>query len=71
MTERPHAAPAAQVPVGPSEVPASALAQPPVADPRRHARIRHLRELVSRGLYRIPTEALAERLVQVLEAEMR
>ena len=33
---------------------------------RRQLRIRLLRDLVSNGLYRVPTEALAERLVAVV-----
>jgi hypothetical protein len=37
-----------------------------VALVRRQARLRLLRDLVSNGLYRVPTEALAERLVGVV-----
>lgn len=36
---------------------------------RRRLRVRLLQDLVSRGLYRVPTEALAERLVDVLAEE--
>lgn len=51
----------------------NAAARPPVeaapADPeavRRALRVRLLRDLVSHGLYQVPTDALAERLLPVL-----
>ena len=36
---------------------------------RRRLRVRLLQDLVARGLYRIPTEALAERLADVFERD--
>jgi hypothetical protein len=54
-------------PHAPACVPPAAEAAP--TDPeaiRRALRVRLLRDLVSNGLYQVPTEALAERLLPVL-----
>lgn len=62
----PHAAPPPDLPPVPVE---AAPADREAA--RRALRIRLLRDLVNNGLYQVPTEALAERLVGVLSQETR
>ena len=60
----PHAASQPQLPPVPVE------AAPADRDAARRAlRVRLLRDLIANGLYQIPTEALAERLVAVLQPE--
>jgi hypothetical protein len=41
---------------------------PATVEARRRLRVKLLRDLVSNGLYRIPTRELAERLVPVLRS---
>jgi hypothetical protein len=62
----PPAAPTLNGPFTPSVEPS-----PPMNldQARRRLRVRLLHDLVSRGLYRIPMEALAERLADVLHDE--
>ena len=38
---------------------------------RRKIRVRHLRDLVSHGLYQVDTEALAEKLIAALDLHRR